>query len=191
MKAILAIFTFLIFQHIGFAQQAFITTWKTDNAGQSNSTSITIPTTGGGYNYDVDWDNDGVFDELGITGNVAHNFGVAGTCTIRIRGSFPRIYINYYGDRLKIISIDQWGSIAWESMEDAFRGASNLSSSALDVPDLSNVTNTSSMFQEAPSFNGDVSKWNLSNVRDVSALITNASAPYADPASSYNGDVSE
>lgn len=52
----------------------FITTWKTDNAGTSNSTSITIPTTGGGYNYDVDWDNDGTFDQLGITGDVTHDF---------------------------------------------------------------------------------------------------------------------
>lgn len=56
------------------ASDHFITTWKTNNAGSSNSTSITIPTTGGGYNYDVDWDNDGIFDQMGITGNVTHDF---------------------------------------------------------------------------------------------------------------------
>lgn len=63
----------------------FITTWKTDNAGTSNSTSITIPTTGAGYNYDVDWNNDGIFDEFGLTGSVTHDFGVAGTYTIQIQ----------------------------------------------------------------------------------------------------------
>ncbi len=63
----------------------FVTTWKTDNAGISNSTSITIPTTGTGYNYDVDWNNDGTFDEFGITGSATHDFGVAGTYTIRIQ----------------------------------------------------------------------------------------------------------
>ncbi|MBK8194343.1 MAG: hypothetical protein IPK76_14435 [Lewinellaceae bacterium] len=68
------------------ATDAFITTWKTDNPGASNSTSITIPTTGSGYNYEVDWDNDGVYDQSGITGNVTHDFGTAGTYTIRIRG---------------------------------------------------------------------------------------------------------
>ncbi len=52
----------------------FITTWKTDNAGTSGSTSITIPTTGAGYNYDVDWNNDGTFDEFGLTGSVTHDF---------------------------------------------------------------------------------------------------------------------
>jgi len=46
----LAIFT----AGIATAQQPFITTWKTDNPGTSNSTSITIPTGGGGYNYEVD-----------------------------------------------------------------------------------------------------------------------------------------
>ncbi len=52
----------------------FVTTWKTDNAGTSGSTSITIPTTGAGYNYDVDWNNDGTFDEFGLTGSVTHDF---------------------------------------------------------------------------------------------------------------------
>ncbi|MBK8194340.1 MAG: BspA family leucine-rich repeat surface protein [Lewinellaceae bacterium] len=74
------------------ATDAFITTWKTDNPGASNSTSITIPTTGAGYNYEVDWNNDGIYEQSGLTGNVTHNFGVAGTYTIRIRGNFPRIF---------------------------------------------------------------------------------------------------
>ncbi len=67
------------------ASDHFVSTWKTDNAGTSGSTSITIPTAGAGYNYDVDWNNDGTFDEFGLTGSVTHNFGVAGTYTIRIQ----------------------------------------------------------------------------------------------------------
>ena len=55
----------------------FVTTWKTDNPGSSNDTSITVPMDGGSY--DVDWDNDGVFDEFWLTGPVTHDFGVAGT----------------------------------------------------------------------------------------------------------------
>ena len=88
----------------------FVTTWKTDNPGTSNDFSITIPTIGTGYNYDVDWDNDGTFDELGLSGSVTHNFGVAGTYTIRIQGAFPRIFFNYSGDRKKILSIDLMGN---------------------------------------------------------------------------------
>ena len=43
----------------------FVTTWKTDNPGSSNDTSITIFTNSSyTYAYDVDWDNDGVFDNF-------------------------------------------------------------------------------------------------------------------------------
>ena len=53
---LLALFFFFATSIPAFAQ-SFITTWKTDNFGISDSTSITIPTTGSGYNYDIDWDN--------------------------------------------------------------------------------------------------------------------------------------
>ena len=127
----------------------FVTTWQTNNPGTSNSTSITIPTTGSGYNYDVDWNNDGTFDQFGITGNVTHDYGTAGTYTVAIRGDFPRIYFNNTGDRQKILSVDQWGSVAWESMESAFFGCSNLSIWASDAPDLSMVSDMSNMFYGA------------------------------------------
>lgn len=107
------------------ANNYFITTWKTDNPGSSNGTSITIPTFGSGYSYDVDWNNDGNW-ETGFTGNATHNYGTAGTYTVAIRGSFPRIYFNNDGDHDKILSIDQWGSNAWSSMNMAFSGCSNL-----------------------------------------------------------------
>lgn len=66
--------------------QPFITTWKTNQF----SSIITIPTKGPGYNYDIDWNNDGIYDELGLTGATAHDFGAVGTYTIRIRGAFPQ-----------------------------------------------------------------------------------------------------
>jgi hypothetical protein len=95
----------------------FITTWKTDNAGTSGSTSITIPTTGAGYNYDVDWNNDGTFDEFGLTGSVTHNFWVAGTYTIRIQWSFPRIHVRWWRRWLRSSSISLNGEVSqWTSM---------------------------------------------------------------------------
>jgi hypothetical protein len=101
-----------VFCSVGSSTDDFVTTWKTNNSGTSNTTSITIPTTGTGYLYQVDWNNDGDFldtDETTLnTGNVTHNFGVAGTYTIRIRGSFPRIYFNNVGDKSKLLFIEQW-----------------------------------------------------------------------------------
>ena len=43
----------------------FVITVKTDNAGTSGPMQFTIPTNGGGYNYNVDCDNDGVNEATG------------------------------------------------------------------------------------------------------------------------------
>jgi surface protein len=160
----------------------FITTWKTDNPGSSNSTSITIPTTGTGYNYDVDWNNDGIFDDLNVTGSITHDYGTAGTYQVAIRGYFPRIYFEGLGDRLKILSIDQWGDIAWTSMEESFYGCENLDYNATDVPDLSGVFSLKSMFSECTNFNGNIGSWDLNNITTMDYMFSLAQ--------SFNQDIS-
>jgi gliding motility-associated-like protein len=167
----------------------FVTTWKTDNLGTSNASSITIPTSvpygGGGYNYDVDWNNDGVFDQFGITTDITHDFGTAGTYTIRIRGSFHRILFNNAGDKDKIISVDQWGTQQWSSMQAAFYGCSNLAINATDTPDLSIVTRMDNMFTDAISLNQNISTWNTSNVIDMSFMFLGATN-FNQPIGSWN-----
>lgn len=163
-----------------FAQaDHFVTTWQTNNTlpvGSSGPTTIIIPTTGAGYDYDVDWDNDGVFDEFGITGNATHDYGVAGTYTVRITGDFPRIYFNNTGDRWKLVAIEQWGTNPWTSMRRAFAGVRNPVMNATDLPDLSNVTDMHGMFFECHEFNSDISAWDVSNVTDMSRLFDRAYA---------------
>ncbi|MEZ4950369.1 MAG: hypothetical protein R2784_13425 [Saprospiraceae bacterium] len=91
------------------------------NVGGTPSTTITIPTTGGGYNYDIDWENDGVYDEFGVTGSITHNYGAGGTYQVAI-GLFPRIYFNFTGDRQRSYLLIEWGGIEWASMNNAFSG---------------------------------------------------------------------
>jgi surface protein len=160
----------------------FVTTWKTDNPGTSSSTSITIPTNAAyAYSYDVDWDNDGTFDQFGITGDVTHDFGVSGTYTIRIQGSFPSIYFNSTMDRQKILSIDQWGTIAWSSMYRSYNGCTFLQVSASDSPDLSGVTSMEAMFEGAGSVNASLNSWNTANIANMNSLFAT---------SNFNGDIS-
>ncbi len=160
----------------------FVTTWKTDNPGASSSTSITIPTNPAyAYSYDVDWDNDGTFDQFGITGDVTHDFGVSGTYTIRIQGSFPSIYFNATLDRQKILSVDQWGTIAWSSMYRSYNGCTFLQVSASDSPDLSGVTSMEAMFEGAGSVNASLNSWNTTNVTNMNSLFAT---------SNFNGDIS-
>lgn len=195
-------FTIVIICNNFLFSQNFITTWKTDNSGTSNETSITIPTfPDETYSYDVDWDNDGNFDEIGVTGNVTHDFGSIGTYTIVIRGAFPRIYFNSEGDNAKIISVNQWGDNSWTSMENAFFGCYNLILIATDLPDLSLVTNMNNMlngptqmieyepmnswdtstitsmkgtFENNVDFDQDISNWDTSNVTNMAYMFHNA-----------------
>ena len=152
------------------ADEEFVTTWKTTGAGES----ITIPTTGGGYNYAVNWGDGSIDAEL--TGNVSHTYATQGEHVVRISGVFPRIYFKGSGEEEKIYSIDQWGTIAWTSMEDAFRGASNLEKyNATDAPVLTNVTDMSGMFAGASKFDGDIGDWDVSSVTDMNSMFSGAS----------------
>ena len=170
---------FLISQSYFFAQTSendFVTTWKTDNPGLLSDTVIRIPTFIGTYNYDVDWDNDGVFDEFGKTGNSQHDYGTPGTYTVRIRGQFPHFYINNDPNmREKLLSVDQWGNIQWSSMSSSFRGAVNTVINASDTPDLSNVINMSSMFNGASSINQNLNNWDVGNIEVMRFLFNNTS----------------
>ncbi len=58
--------------------------------------------------YSVDWNNDGTMDQTGLTGPVMHNFGTAGTYTVRISGAKQIQFADGANDKLKILSIDQW-----------------------------------------------------------------------------------
>ncbi len=149
----------------------FITTWKTDNTGTSNSDQITIPADDAVWTYDytVDW-GDGSTD-TGVTGSITHTYSLAGTYTVTITGDFPGINFNNSGDCQKILTIEQWGGIEWKSMGGAFSGCTNLTSSAIDTPNLSNVTDMSSMFRNASSFNQDISDWDVSNVTSMTYMF--------------------
>ncbi|XOV93207.1 MAG: BspA family leucine-rich repeat surface protein [Bacteroidota bacterium] len=156
---------------------AFITTWQTT----TDNESITIPTfSGETYDYRVDW-GDGTV-EFGFTGDATHTYATAGTYSVSISGTFPRVYFNNSGNKDKIISIDQWGDIAWSSMMDAFAGCANLTYNATDAPNLSGVSSLQSMFLEASSFNGIIGNWDVSNVSNFAYMFFDAS--------SFNQDLS-
>lgn len=159
-----------------YGPNAFVMQVKTDNSGSSGSTQFAIPTVAGGYNYSVDCNDDGIAEGSSLTGAYTCNYSTPGTYTIAITGSFPRIYFNNSGDRLKLLEVKQWGTISWSNMASAFYGASNLRVTATDAPNLSNVANMQSMFRSATSFNDDISHWDTSHAVTMNLMFSGATS---------------
>ena len=170
-------------------REYFITTWKTDNNSTLHSNQITIPTFGDGYYYSVDW-GDGTSSK-NIIEDITHTYKKSGTYKVKILGKFSRIYFadgtDNYGNvtnenNFKLISIDQWGDIEWNSMASAFIGCVNLTGKFSDTPNLSNVRDMSSMFYNAVSFNQNIANWNVSHVINMYSMFSGAN--------SFNQDIS-
>ena len=152
---------------------SFITTWRTTTTNET----ITIPTTGSGYNYDISASDGQTFTS--VSGNQAITFATAGDYDVSISGDFPRIYINNGVDKDKLIDIKQWGNIVWSSFFRAFSGCSNLVGSFTDAPNLANVTNFQDSFKNCSSFSANLSSWDVSNVTNFNSafIIFGATAP--------------
>ncbi len=152
----------------------FITKWKTTTPNES----ITIPTNSSAtYDYTVDWgDGDITPNE---TGDAIHTYATAGEHTVSISGAaFPRIYFASPSitpeNRDKIISIDQWGTNPWTSMERAFQGCSKLEGQASDKPELANVESLKAMFNSCTIFNQDIGNWITTNVKNMDQMFKRA-----------------
>ncbi len=175
---------------------AFITTWKTTTPGES----ITLYTDGGAEITDfdaiIDW-GDGIVEQItGDDPDPNHSYAVAGEYEVRIGGTFPRLdmtdnadlvtYGNnpgYAQNSAKLIEINQWGDIAWESTKNMFYQTPNLITySATDAPDLSLASSVEGMFAFTGISTADMSGWDVSTITNFTNMFTNAT--------SFNGDVS-
>ncbi len=180
----------------------FVFTVDTRKPGSSD-TRFVIPTRGNGYNYTVDCNNDGIIEATAQTGSYTCSYATPGVYTIRVGGVFPEFYLNNSGDKLKMISINQWGKNKWRSLSVAFYGAANMDVIATDVPDLSRaesifsvfkgntslrgesanwgwdvstIVNMGGAFADTRHFNQDIGLWNVSNVVFAGGLFNNAAA---------------
>ncbi|GAB5525207.1 MAG: hypothetical protein Roseis2KO_30790 [Roseivirga sp.] len=148
----------------------FITTWETTRASET----LTLTTVGEGYNFRIDW-GDGTV-EVNQSNSILHTYAAVGTYTVKIFGAFPR----FSSTGARVVSIDQWGSNPWQSMEEAFVDQS-LEITATDVPDLSNVTSLVNMFHGTDLGNADLTSWDVSTITDMSGLFSE---------SGFDGDIS-
>jgi hypothetical protein len=87
------------------------------------------------YDFDVYW-GDSSTNHVTTNTNQTHVYASPGVYQISIRPrkirSFPSIYFNNAGDRLKIMNITQWGGFIWKTFFSAFWNCNNLVLSATD-----------------------------------------------------------
>lgn len=158
------------------SQAQFITKWKTTTANESITIPTAVSTT---YNYSVNW-GDGSALSTGQTGDATHTYVTAGTYTVVITGTFPRINFKSAANKTKIIEISQWGSNAWASMNGAFSGCTNLNLTATDAPILTSVVDMASMFSGCASLNPTgnaataLNTWNTSTVVSMYEMFSQA-----------------
>ncbi|WP_420401501.1 BspA family leucine-rich repeat surface protein [Flagellimonas sp.] len=167
-------------------ESSFVFTMETTEANESVTLGIAE---GGDYNYILDW-GDGTIEEVtGYNTLPEHTYTVADVYSISINtdgienGAFSRIlWDNSPPNAAKVKSIEQWGTIEWESFTLAFRGCTDMIYNAEDAPDLKNVTSLYGMFVDASSFNGDLNNWDVSSITSTAYMFFGAS--------SFNQDLS-
>lgn len=164
-------------------KNAFVTTWETTNNNQIVHIGMNTEIT---YTFQINWGDgstNNITDFIGAAA-IKHVYATAGTYTVSIAGDFPAIFMGFVAATpLALKSIEQWGTIQWQTMAGAFQGCTNMVYNATDTPDLSQVQSMSDMFKDATSFNGDIGGWDLgNNVDNISAMFEGAT--------SFNQDIS-
>jgi surface protein len=162
---------------------------------------------GATYDFYVNWGDGTTSDHITAynQSEVTHTYASAGTYTVRIFGTIRGFKFDNGGDKLKLLTIDSYGSLDI-STTGSFYGCTNLTSTATDAPtisttslfrtfrdctnfngaignwDVSSVTIMQEMFLGATSFNQDISGWNVSSVTNMQSMFYNAT--------SFNQDIS-
>ncbi|MES2745556.1 MAG: BspA family leucine-rich repeat surface protein [Bdellovibrionota bacterium] len=158
---------------------AFVSTWKTDNAGSSGSNEITLPLRASGtYNFVVQW-GDGRDDIITAHNapTITHTYTSPGTYTVIISNVITGWSFKNTGDKLKLMTISKWGPLKFGNDAEYFRGCTNLAITATDIPDLTGTTTFQAMFQSTPFVSiPNLASWNVSavtNMEDAFAGATN------------------
>ncbi len=176
---------FCLSNTIGYAQASdFVTKWDLSKTGTAGNNSISFYTTNAAGSVAYTWQEISPGSSSGSgsfsSGTAASRSitGLPANAIIELRmaaTNLQRFYISFGTDKLRLTDITQWGTVAWTSMEDMFYGCNNMTASAIDIPDLSNLTSMDRMFYYCVNLNGpsNINNWNTSTVTSMSRLFSN------------------
>ncbi|WP_343624793.1 BspA family leucine-rich repeat surface protein [Flavobacterium lindanitolerans] len=162
----------------------FVTVWDMSKPNSGNTIRF-YPTISPGTSVDYFWKASGGISGSGTIAAGTYEVNISGLpvneiITLNLKpDNLKAIKIRnpqLNPERLKLIDVTQWGTVQWSTMKNAFMDCHNLNITATDVPDLSNVSDISSMFQGCYSLNGpaNIGTWNTANVANMFYLFYGA-----------------
>ena len=151
--------------------ERFISTWTTE--GEDERITIPFVNDSNTINFTIDWGDPNDTDDDTVTAwnqdldgagtGIAHTYEDAGTYTIRMSGTISGLKFNNGGDKLKIQTITNWGTLNI-STNKAFYGCSNLNITANNAPTIS-TTDLADCFVECNDLTSIGAVWDVSSVQ--------------------------
>ena len=169
-----------------YANNPFTSTWI---VGGDFPMSVLLPLSPAGtYDFEVIW-GDGKRDHINAYNQkeVKHEYATPGQKTIRISGiingfTFNQQRFTYFGFpqlRDQLTNISQWGDLRLEPRKGCqFMHCTNLQVTAIDSPNLTQVTNMMGMFMGALRLDCDLSSWDTSTATNMRAMFLDAELMY-------------
>ena len=106
------------------------------------------------------------------TGELLVEAGPDGVSSFQMRDKQGNEYIHSYHSAKALLRVEQFGTVQWKTMKDAFYNCINLQfAERIDSPDLSEVTDMNSMFMGCISFNQSLNNWDVSKVTNMSSMF--------------------
>lgn len=156
----------------------FEITINTNNvsAGSSSTNQFRLPLLSGNiYKFKVSWgDGSGSNITSWNQAEVTHTYASAGTYTVKIYGRCDRFAFVNTGDRLKILSVVDFGNIVWKSLSDMFYGCTNMVGTFTEPPITQRVTSIASTFRGCTNFNSPLNTMDTSKITDMSNCFNSA-----------------
>ncbi|OIQ15362.1 MAG: hypothetical protein BM557_11645 [Flavobacterium sp. MedPE-SWcel] len=166
MKKNYLLFIFCFITYFANAQEPFITTWKV-----GGNLVIHFPIVGDDYTIDFG-DGEISTNQSGLTTHYYENTGIY---TVTVSGNFEGMNVGANSNSShRLLTVEQWGDVQWTTMHKAFEDCTKLTITATDIPDLSQVTDMSYMFNGAELFNQPLDNWDVSNVTNMESMFRSA-----------------
>ena len=138
------------------ADPLFKMTIDTTQAGSASDTFV-LPLQNDTVNMTVFW-GDGNSDVITAynQAELTHVYSSSGTYQVTLDGDFTAVYFINGGDKLKLSSIDNWGTNQWTIFGFCFYGCANMVANYSDTPDTSICNSFQNQFRGCVNFNGAV-----------------------------------